>query len=604
MILSTKHLNLKNNVIKRLFIKERVDWIIFVPLFFLGLYLAYDINVAHRQDNLPEIFSDKSDYYVYLPATFIYGWDIHKFPAGIEKKCEGFHLDYKRNKLEDKMTCGVALLWAPFFLATHFIAVHWGLQPDGFSDFYEKMTILPGIFYLVLGLFFLRKFLRKYFSPGISYLTVFLIFAGTNLYYYGIDDGLMSHVNSFFLFSLFLFFLKKFLDQEKKSFGLFVGISFVVSLAILIRPTNILLFTIMIFLDITSAKALWKRVLLFLKPAYILTFIIIAILVFLPQLFYWKYLSGHFLYYSYQGEGFVNWNNPQIIPVWFSPLNGFFLYTPLSLLFIAGIIIMILKKTPNGIFIGLFFLLVTYIFASWHMWYFGGSFGYRTFVEYYAILALPFGYFLSSLKALKNLYIRSLLIVFIVISSYYNLRLTYHQQWNPFSTWSWDDHLVHLDFAGLYHYNYDSYTYKQDFENFGSIDYQFPQRKCVHSPGIAGYINEDVETNGRFSRRLDVILHGQVKRVKASLWVNPGKKIITKALFICKIHDWQQKCYYFKQVKLDDFIKAPDTWTKVTTTFEIPEWIDQSNIISIFVWNISKTSITYIDDIKLRFEKQ
>jgi hypothetical protein len=466
------------------------------------------------------------------------------------------------------------------------------------------MTVLPGVFYLILGLFFLLKFLRNYFSRGISWLTVLIIFAGTNLYYFGIDDGLMSHINSFFLFALFLFLLKKFLDQGEKSFGLFVGISFVVSLAILIRPTNILLFTWMIFLDITSAKALWKRVLLFLKPAYILAFIVIAALVFLPQFIYWKYLTGHFLYYSYPGEGFLNWKNPLMIAVWFSPLNGFFLYTPLALLFIAGIVIMIVKKIPNGIFIGLFFLLITYVFASWHVWYFGGSFGYRPFVEYYSILALPFGYFLASLKALKNLYIRSLLIIFIIISGYYNLRLTYHQRWNPYSTWAWDDYLIYLDNAGLYHHKLDSYTNIQDFENFGSIEQQFPQRECVHSPGIAGYVNEDILTNGQFLRRLDGLIHGQVKSVKASLWVNPGKKIRTKALFVCKIQNWQQKLYYMKEVKLDDFIKSPNTWYQVTATFDIPKWIDQSNNICFYVWNKSRTSITYIDDIKLRFENK
>jgi len=164
------------------------DLVFFIPLFAICLYLSYDINFLNRIGGLPEISSDKAQYYVYLPATFIYGWDIHKFPAGIEKKCEGFHLDYKRNKLEDKMTCGVAMLWAPFFLVTHFIAVHWNLQPDGFSDFYERMTVIPGVFYLVLGLFFLRKFLGNYVTRKISYITVLLIFAGTNLYYYGIDD--------------------------------------------------------------------------------------------------------------------------------------------------------------------------------------------------------------------------------------------------------------------------------------------------------------------------------------------------------------------------------------------------------------------------------
>jgi len=581
----------------------KVDWVWFIPLFILGIYLSYNLNVVHRQFQFPEIYSDKADYYAYLPATFIYGWDIQKIPDSLEIKSQGFILNRKTNKLEDKTTCGIAILWAPFFLATHFIAVHWNYRADGFSDIYQNMCMYVGVFYLILGLFFLVKFLRNYFSRGISYLTVFLIFAGTNLYYFGIDYGLMSHVNSFFLFCLFLFLLKKFLTQEKKSWWIFVGMSFVVLLAILIRPTNILLFTWMIFLDITSFREIGKRCLLFLKPLYIITFVIAASIVFLPQFMYWKYLTGNFLYYSYPGETFANWKDPLMLAVWFAPLNGFFLYTPLALLFIAGIVMMILKKIPSGMFIGLFFILITYVFASWHAWYFGGSFGYRPFVEYYALLSLPFGYFLTRLKVLKNLYIRSLLIIFIIISVYYNLRLTYHQAWNPYSTWSWDDYLIRLDAAGFYHYKYDSYTYKQDFENYGSMDFQFPQRLCVHSPGIGGYVNEDVPFNGQFIRRLDLMLHGPVKRVRTSIWINPGDKIKTGVCFVFKIQDWKENVFYYREVNFDDYITKPNTWYKVKKDFEIPDWVDQSNILVVNVWNKLRTPITFFDDIHLTFEK-
>jgi len=599
------HLNLRNNLLKRQWSTGKIDWIIFSLLFFIGIYLSYNYNfIQNHPDHLPMIYSDKADYYAYLPATFIYGWDINKFPAGIDKKCAGFFLDKKRNKLDDKTTCGVAILWTPFFLATHFIALQWNLQPDGFSDFYQRMTIVPGVFYLILGLFFLMKFLRNYYSRGISYLTIFLILVGTNLYDYGIGEGLMSHVNSFFLFSLFLFLLKKFLDQERKSYKLFVGISFAVSLAILIRPTNILLLACMIFLDINSIKDVWERVLLFLKPTYIATFIVVIIIVFLPQFIYWHYLTGHFLYYSYPGEGFINWNQPQIIPVWFSPLNGFFIYTPLAILFIAGIVVMILKRVTNGIFIGLLFLLISYVFASWHVWYFGGSFGYRPFVEYYAILAIPFGYVLSGLKTLKNLYLRSLLVLFIIISSYYNLRLTYNQEWNPFSTWSWDDFLIHLDNAGVYRFNNNNYTYKLDFENSSNIEPQYPQQNCVHSPTRAGHISRGFPINAVYWRKLDGILNAPVRRVKASLWVNAGNNLKTNSFFVCKIQDWKGNLSYFKTFKMDDIIKSPHKWYKITALINIPDRIDQSNFIYFYAWNPRGTPEIYIDDLELKFEKQ
>lgn len=577
------------------------DLVFFIPFFAICLYLSYDINVLNHIGGLPEIRSDKAHYYVYLPATFIYGWDVKKFPPDIEQKCQGFLLDKKNNKVIIKTTCGVAILWAPFFLATHFIAVQWNLQPDGFSDFYERMTVIPGVFYLVLGLFFLCKFLRYYFSRKISYITVLLVLAGTNLYFYGIDDGLMSHVNSFFLFSLFLFLLKKFLDGEKKSYRLFLGLSIVLSLAILIRPTNILLFTWMIFLDIRSWKEIGNRLILFLKPWYIFIFILTAFLVFLPQFLYWKYLSGHFVWNSYPGESFSNWSNPQLIRVWFSTLNGFFLYTPLVLFFIAGIILMIVKKVPNGIFIGLSFLITSYVFASWWSWFFGGSFGYRPLVEYYALFSFPFAYFIGMLLRMRNLYFQSILVVLISCSVYYNLRMTYHTRWNTSSVWAWDDYLLYLDYAGMYEYPRHSYTYIQDFENFVFSDV-IPIYNCVHSPTWAGYVDKSIEFYGLFSQRLDNILGKHIKQVNAEVWINPGKKLKTGARFVCRIVGSQNKIYYHKDIKVDDFLKGPDKWSRISTNFKIPEWVDQTNTITFLIWNLAKTDTTYIDDLKLRFE--
>ncbi len=590
-----------NKIADKISGKGIADLIFFISLFLLCLYLSYDINFLNRIGGLPEIRADKAHYYVYLPATFIYNWDASKFPPDIEAKCWGFTMDKKNNKVVIKTTCGVAILWTPFFLATHFIAVHWNLQPDGFSDFYERMTVIPGVFYLILGLFFLSKFLRFYFSRKISYITVLLIFAGTNLYFYGIDDGLMSHVNSFFLFSLFLFLLKKFLDGEKRSYGSFLGLSIVLSLAILVRPTNILLISWIIFLDVRSWKEIIPRIRLFLKPWYILIFLITLFIVFLPQFLYWKYLSGHFVWFSYPGESFSNWNHPQLIRVWFSTLNGLFLYTPLALFFIAGIIIMIVKKVPNGIFIGLSFLIVSYVFASWYCWFFGGSFGYRPVVEYYALFSLPFAYIISRLWRLRNLYLQTSLVVLILFSVNYNLRMTYHTQWNTSSVWAWDDYLRYLDYAGMYEYPRHSYTYIQDFENFG-IPEVFPVRTCVHSPIWAGYVSKSIEFNTLFSGRLDNILRKPVKKVSADVWINPGKKLKTGARFVCRVEDTHHKFYFLRDVNIDDYLKEPEKWCRISTNFEIPEWVDQANTISFLIWNLAKTDTTYIDDLKLRFE--
>ena len=581
---------------------KKMKYLFFGVLLILCLVVSFTKNFPGNTPTVKyRISFDNAQYYVYLPATFIYRWDVNQFPKGCDIVRHGFVLDLKKNKVITKTTYGVALLWTPFFLVAHFVALHWNLQPDGFSWFYERLTLIPGVFYLIIGLYFLRKFLRRYYSQLISFLAIMLVLLGTNLFFWGTDGGLMSHVNSFFLFSLYLFLLKKFLDSEKKSFRLFLGISIVFAVAILIRPTNILLLTCLIFLDVTSFRDIRNRIILFLHPKYLVTFIIVCFLIFLPQFFYWKYLTGNFVYYSYPGETFSNWSNPQILSFWFAPLNGLFLYSPLVLMFIAGIIAMIVKRVPNGIFVGIIFLFISYLFASWYCWFFGGSFGCRPVVEYYALLALPFGYFLTVISKMKNLFIRSLCILFIVVSSYYSLALTFNNYWNTSSTWAWDDFLLQLDHAGLYHFQRKSYTYINDFENPAATKI-YPTNERFHSPTVAGYVNSWVENNGTYSRALGTILFRPVIKVTASLWVNQLQGMKTGAQFVCTISDKNKSVVYSRIVPIDDWIKRSDTWTKISEIIRIPGWIDQSDTITFTVRNPEKKLTLFIDDMSLKFE--
>lgn len=585
---------------KRFFLTGYFDGVFFTILFCVGIYLALGIQQKEHKTGL-EISSDKAGYYVYLPATFIYGWDARKFPKGIEKETEGFGLDTVNHKIFTKYTCGTAILFTPLWLIIHVIAVEQDLQPDGFSEFYERMILIPGVFYLILGLYFLLRFLRYYFSKELSIITILLLFIGTNLHYYGLDEGLMPHAISFFLFSLFLFLLKKFLSVEKRSFWLILGIDLVLAFVVLIRPTGILILSCFFFLDTTSWRQFRERIYLFIKPLNLLLITAVFLVVFLPQFIYWKYLTGHFIYYSYGSETFRNWNNPQLLPAWFSPLNGFFLYTPLALSFMIGIIQMIRKKQPNGFFIGSLFLFISYLFSSWQCWYYGGSFGYRPFVEFYALLAVPFAYFLDSIKRSRNLYLRSMIVVLILAAVWYNQQLTWFQRWNTSSTWAWDDYFRSLDFAGLIKFPATTYTYKEDFEN-NAFYKRYIQIQCAHSQLIAGIVDKNHEYYSIFRRTLSPMLKNPVKRISASIWVQPGKLKKTGLIMYFVFEDWQHTIYYYQQLLVDDFIREPDCWTKVYGTIEIPEWLDQSCTCDVGLWNIEKNDALCFDDLNLRFE--
>lgn len=371
-------------------------------LFFIlpvSVFLTFNKHSRSRADSYKSvIWADAAGYYVYLPLYFIYDNDALKLPERIvERTGNGFTIDTLHNKVVTKYTSGVAFLQFPFFAASHVVAKLFNNFPDGFSSVYRYGIMIAAVFYGCVGLWFLCRFLQSYFNTFISFLTVLALLLCTNLFYYTIDASGMSHVYSFFLCSALLYYTSSyiFMPTVKSLFILLL----VIVMAVLIRPTNILFVSFPLFFNSGNMEEFKVRLQLFYMNRRILVFgFLLSCLVIVPQLIYWYSLSGSLFHYSYGSEGFVNWNNPQLLKIWFSTNNGLFLYSPFLLLSVASCFYMIRKKEKNGILVMTVFFSASYLFASWHDWTFGCSLGSRPFVEYYPLFSLPIAFFISNIR--------------------------------------------------------------------------------------------------------------------------------------------------------------------------------------------------------------
>jgi hypothetical protein len=169
-------------------------WFFYV-LFCISLALTWFFHKDTTKFNDPHgLWSDRAGYYIYLPATFFYHFDTHKMPADMDVQTGGgFSIDTLNNKIDTKYTCGVALLASPFFMASGLVSRIAGYHSEsGFSLIYMRMMGLAAVIYLVLGLWFLKRFLNFYFSQAVSLFVITVIFLGTNLFYYSLIDGMMS----------------------------------------------------------------------------------------------------------------------------------------------------------------------------------------------------------------------------------------------------------------------------------------------------------------------------------------------------------------------------------------------------------------------------
>ncbi len=335
---------------------------------------------------------DVTSYYCYLPAIFIH----HDLTLNFTKR--GTNKAYEENQQYwyqtapngsrvIKFTMGVAVMYAPFFLIAHAWANTFGYTANGFSTPYEFFIALSSLVYLFIGLLYLRKTLLLYFNEVITGTTLICIALGTNLYYYSSSEPAMSHAYSFAVVSIFVFNVIKWHSSPTLLRSVLIG--FLFGLIVLIRPVNILIAVFPMLFAINSLKTAKAKIsFLWTNRKYILIMAFTGFLVFLPQLIYWKYLTGEWFFYSYLEEHFY-FNNPHVWLGLFSFRNGWLMYSPIIIFSLIGILYT--RKVNCSFFLPLvvFSILNIFVCYSWWTWWYGGSFGSRPMIDSYALLAIP-----------------------------------------------------------------------------------------------------------------------------------------------------------------------------------------------------------------------
>jgi hypothetical protein len=357
------------------------------------------------------ILSDGKGYYGYLPAIFLYDDLQFGFVAELEKEyyAENFRVEYRSiidGKTVNKYYAGTAVAMSPFFLAGNTAAYLSEDYPtDGYAKPYAVAVSIAAVFYLCLGLWFLKKLLDTFGStPGLTVLLVSAIAFGTNAFYYTIGEPSMSHIYSFAFFCMFLWAARKYFLQQKTKHLLLCAAAF--GMIVLIRPVNGIVILSLPFIAGSiqnlqiSFRALTRNIFA-LAGAALIVIAIVSI-----QFIIYKLQTGKFIVYSYGGEGF-NWSDPQIINFLISYKKGVFVYVPLWFLALPGFVWLFRTNRFAATSLFIFLALVVYSLSSWWNWWYGGSYGSRVFVEYLPFLALLllFTFQLMKRKALKVIYV-------------------------------------------------------------------------------------------------------------------------------------------------------------------------------------------------------
>jgi hypothetical protein len=425
----------------------------------IALWNATNYNFWKKQTLVEQ---DVIQYYSYLPAAFI-EYDLtlsfidNDFYV-LEPK-QYWHSTTEDGKRVFKYTCGEALLISPFFFVANVISYFSDDVADGFGPWYQLGIVFAAVFYLMIGLFFLRKLLLIFFNEKVTTATLLLITMATNLYYYSTVESGMSHVYNFSMVCAFVYYTHRFHEKYEWKYAIFTGLSF--GLVVLLRPSNALFILLFMAYGVGSWSSLVKKFELFkVQFPKLLVIGLLSFTVFFIQMLYWKESTGHWLYYSYMKEKFY-FKNPHILQTLLGFRKGLLVYCPVLIFAFIGLGSSMKKQAELLLPILLFTLVNVYVVSSWWCWWYGGSYGLRAYIDMYPILAICLAFFIQHVYKLSNAKqaIYKVLAVFLIMLSCFQI---YQYR------------------KGILHY--DAMTARAYFNNFFAVKYPSNYQQLIENP--------------------------------------------------------------------------------------------------------------------------
>ena len=352
---------------------------------------------------------DTFGYYLYLPATILHQDPSIQDISWVEEARATYNSSSTLYRAQEqpsggwvlKYPMGMALLWLPFFICGHVGAIITGSPLDGFSDPYQWALIMGLLSYVLVGLLLLARVLRTFFPEDVSAGVLALVVMGTNYVHQVFYSTGMPHVFLFTLYAGVLWHSVQWHRDHRWADAWKLAV--LLALLALSRPSELVAIVIPVLTGLPGwshwrehVAGLWRR------RKQIASALLIALFIGSLQLLYWKWLTGRFLYMSYNnpGEGF-EFLHPYTWEVLFSFRKGWYIYTPIMAVATAGILLLRRHLPALRWSIGVFFLLNLFVVSSWSCWWYADSFGQRALVQSYAVMALPLGAVLVWLRGRK-----------------------------------------------------------------------------------------------------------------------------------------------------------------------------------------------------------
>ena len=239
-------------------------------------------------------------------------------PAGYFQRTE-------TGRLPNNFSIGPALLWLPWFVLAHLLGALGPLPPDRirlplFFTAIATGTVAAGF----VGVVCLFRFVRAYFPSGIAFVSTLLVWLATFHVWYMVFEPSMSHAMAMASVAGFLLLTHEG-AHGVKAYVLLGALGGVVAL---MRWQNVVFVPVALAVSWSMHGRPRVREIAAAGAAFLL--------VFSPQLLYWKALYGSFFLIP-QGGGYIDWTAPELEAVLFSSRHGLLSWAPVLWLGVLGL---------------------------------------------------------------------------------------------------------------------------------------------------------------------------------------------------------------------------------------------------------------------------
>lgn len=582
----------------------------FTPEIILTIYVALFFVVKNPNNpNDRVIMSDGKGYYGYITAILIYHDLEYSFIEDYESKYypndptifKEFRFKF-RGETVNKGFPGMAFLMLPFFLIAHFLSFLFGFPTDGYSIIYQYSIGFSALFYLWVGLRFLRKLLLEFsFSENVTPVLLFLIAFATNINYYTLKEGTMPHVYNFALIAAFMYFIKKaVIDFKPKPV---VAASLLFGLIGSVRPTNGL---ILILVPFVAGN--WANVTTLVKNTIqhyrVWIPVVVAGLVFpFLTMLLWYVQTGYWLVYSYGEEGF-DFTNPHFFQILFSFEKGWFLYTPLAFISLTGFVYLFRRNRFQFYWLFSFFVVFIYVASSWWAWAYTSNFGQRIFIDLYALVALLLGFAFQLIKknkvAVKS--VSAFMILLVVFNS-----VQFYQHYNyifppgKIDFQKYKHAFWRLVPAPRAHFPQDLVTAKKEFYNdfeqdFDWLNYASVTDTLAYEGCCSSRTGKANEYSIGIWEPVDDFANQPFSWVKVSAWVYSNQKYSDARLVIDFESDGKSVSY--NPVFINEFNRK-NQWVYLEFARRFPENPGKENRLRVYFFNANTRELFLVDNLKI-----